>query len=194
MKYKIAVSGAAVTTHCCKEIKEISERIGREIAYQKCILITGATTGVPYFVAQGCKKAGGFSIGFSPAISETAHLKTYKLPIDVFDIIIYTGADYVGRDIIMTKSADAVIIVCGRMGTLHEFAAAFETKKLIGILEGSGGTADKIRMITKSPHRKVGKIIYEKNPEELIKKIIKLIKEKKKKNLKILGKNHNNDY
>lgn len=191
MKYKIVVSGAAITTHCCKEIKEISEKLGKEIARQKCILVTGATTGVPYLVAQGCKKAKGFSVGFSPAVSEAAHLKTYKLPIDAFDIMVYTGADYVGRDVIMTKSADAVIIVCGRMGTLHEFVTAFETKKIIGVLENTGGTADKIRTIVTGPHRETGKIIYEKNPEELVKKIIDLIKKRKKENLKILEKNHN---
>lgn len=184
MKYKIAVSGAARVSHCCRGIEEISKEVGREISRQKCILITGATTGVSYFAALGCKEAGGFSVGFSPATSEAAHLKTYKLPIDPFDIMIYTGADYVGRNVIMTKSVDGVIIVCGRMGTLHEFATAFEIQKPIGILEGSGGTADKIRVIATGPYRGVKKIIYEKDSKRLIQKLIQAIKKEKKLNSK----------
>jgi uncharacterized protein (TIGR00725 family) len=181
LKYKIAISGAAQIGHCCDGIEEISKRVGREIARHKCILVTGATTGIPYFAAQGCKEAGGFNVGFSPATSEAAHLRTYKLPIDAFDVMIYTGADYVGRDIIMTKSADGVIIICGRMGTLHEFATAFETQKPIGILEGTGGTADKIRMIATGPSRGIKKIIYEKDYKVLIQKLLKLIEIEKKK-------------
>jgi hypothetical protein len=184
MQYKIAVSGAAQVNHCCKAIEEISKEVGREIARQKCILVTGATTGVPYFSALGCKEAGGFNVGFSPATSEAAHLKTYKLPIEPFDVMIYTGADYVGRNVIMTKSVDGIIIICGRMGTLHEFATAFEIQKPIAVLEGTGGTADKIRQIATGPFRGVKKIIYEKNPKTLVKKLIALIKKDKRLNSK----------
>jgi len=180
MRYKIVVSGAAEISSCCQEIEEISKEVGRQVAHQKCILVTGATTGVPYFSALGCKEAGGFNIGFSPAISEAAHLKTYKLPVDPFDVVVYTGADYVGRNVIMTKSADGVIVICGRMGTLHEFATAFEIQKPIGVLEGSGGMADKIKEIATGPHRGVKKIIYEKSPKQLVQKLIELIKKEKK--------------
>lgn len=185
-KFEIAVSGAAQIGHCCKCIKKICEEVGKEIARQNCNLVTGATTGVPYLVAKGFKKAGGFSIGFSPATSETAHLKTYKLPIDVFDVMIYTGADYAGRNIIMTKSVDGVIIICGRMGTLHEFLTAFELKKPVGVLEGTGGTADKIRSIATGPHRGKWRIIYEKSPKKLVHELIKEIKKDKGRNHKLL--------
>jgi len=185
MKYKIAVSGAAHIGHCCKDIERLSKDIGREIAKEKCVLVTGATTGVPYFAALGCKKAGGFNVGFSPATSEEAHLKTYKLPVDVFDVMVYTGADYVGRNVIMTKSVDGVIIICGRMGTLHEFATAFEIQKPIAVLQKTGGTADKIKEIATGPYRGVKKIVYEENPKELVGRLIELIKKEKKENSKL---------
>lgn len=190
MRYKIVVSGAAEINHCCKGIHKISKEVGREIARKKCILVTGATTGVPYFAALGCKERGGFSVGFSPATSEAAHLKTYKLPTDPFDVMIYTGADYVGRNVIMTKSADGIIIICGRMGTLHEFATAFEIQKPIGVLEGTGGTADKIRQIATGPYRGVKKIIFEKNPKKLVEKLVILINKEKKLNSPIKGRKH----
>jgi len=184
-KFEIVVSGSATISHCCKNIIEIAKEVGREIARQGCNLVTGATTGVPYYVALGCKEAGGFSIGFSPASSEREHLKVYKLPTDVFDVIVYTGSDYVGRNVIMTKSADGVIIICGRMGTLHEFATAFEVQKPIGVLEGTGGTADKIRQIVTGPVRGTKKIIYEREPKKLVKKLIELIRKEKGRNKKL---------
>lgn len=181
-KLEIVVSGAAEISHCCDGIEEIAKEVGREIARQKCNLVTGATTGVPYFAALGCEEENGFNIGFSPAVSEKAHLETYKLPLEPFDIVIYTGSDYAGRNILMTKSADGVIIICGRMGTLHEFATAFEVQKPIGVLEGTGGTADKIRQIASPPYRGVKKIIYERDPKALVKKLIEQIKKEKKSN------------
>lgn len=84
----------------------------------------------------------------------------------------------------MTNAADGVIIICGRMGTLNEFTTAFEDQKPIGVLEGSGGIADKIRIIATGPHRGVKKIVYEKNPKKLVRKLIELLKKEKKKNLK----------
>lgn len=179
MDYKIAVTGASEVKPCAQNIIKLSKEIGREIARQNCVLITGATTGVPYFAAQGCKEAGGISIGFSPAVSELEHRKVYKLPYDVFDVIVYTGFDYAGRNLLMTRAADGIIVACGRMGTLNEFTIAFEDRKLIGVLEGSGGTADLIKYIVRRPHRKAGKIIYDHRPKNLVAKLIALIKEKK---------------
>jgi len=179
MRYKIAVSGAAQLTVCSKAASKLAEEIGREIVRQDCILITGATTGIPYYAAKGAKKAGGISIGFSPAASEVAHIKTYKLPIDAFDVMVYTGFDYAGRNLLMTRAADGVIIICGRMGTLNEFTIAFEDQKPIGVLEGSGGTADQIRELVQGPFRGQKKIIYGKEPQKLVKKLIALIKKEK---------------
>lgn len=175
-KYKIAVSGAAELTPCSKNIEKLSEEIGREIVRQNCILITGATTGAPYLVAKSCNKAGGVSIGFSPAVSEAEHKKVYKLPLDGFDVMVYTGFDYSGRNLLMTRAADAVIIVCGRMGTLNEFTIAYEDRKPIGVLLGSGGIADLVKSLTHRPHKKRGKIIYDSDPKKLVQKLVKYLK------------------
>lgn len=178
-KYKIAVSGAAQADICCLGIEGLAKEVGREIVRQGCILITGATTGIPYFAAKGAKEVKGVSIGFSPAPSEVKHKKTYRLPTDAFDVIVYTGFDYSGRNLLMTRAADGVIVVCGRMGTLNEFTIAFEDQKPIGVLEGSGGTADRIRGLVKGPFRGQKKIIYERDPKILVKKLIDLIKKEK---------------
>jgi len=178
--FKICVSGAAVTTHCKEAALELAKEVGREIIRQNGILITGATTGIPYWSAIGAKEEGGISIGFSPAASKTEHIRTYHLPTDYFDVIVYTGFNYAGRNLLMTRASDGVIIICGRIGTLNEFTIAFEDRKPIGVLVGSGGTADIIEKIVRGGHRGRGKIVYENNPKGLIRKLINLIQKEKK--------------
>lgn len=180
MSYKIAVSGAAQTNVCSREAAKLAEEVGREIVRQGCMLITGATTGIPDFSARGAKKEKGVSIGFSPAASIAAHLRKYRLPTRDYDVIVYTGFGYAGRNLLMTRAADGIIVICGRMGTLNEFTIAFEDEKPIGVLLGSGGTADKIQELLKSPFRGPKKTIYEKDPKLLVKKLISLIKKENK--------------
>lgn len=184
---KIAVSGAADLKNCPKETIRLAEEVGKEIIKQGCVLITGATTGIPYYSAKAAKAAGGISIGFSPAASKLSHVKAYRLPTDVFDVIVYTGFDYAGRNLLMTRAADGVIIIYGRMGTLNEFTIAFEDEKPTAVLEGSGGTADMIKVLLKMPSRSKKHIIYDKDPKKLVARLIQAIKKgraHKKKTLK----------
>lgn len=182
MKYKIAVSGAADISHCCPNIKELSEELGREIVKQGCVLLTGATTGAPFYAAKGAKEAKGISIGFSPANTEKEHIRTYRLPTEYCDLIVYTGFDYVGRNLILTKAANGVIVICGRTGTLNEFTVAFESRTPIGVLRGSGGTADLIDEILARGYRPKTKIVFDTDPKRLVQKLISLIKKEKRSN------------
>lgn len=173
---KIAVSGAANLKNCPKETIRLAEEVGKEIVKQGCVLITGATTGIPYYSAKAAKAAGGISIGFSPAASKLSHVRAYKLPTDVFDVIVYTGFDYAGRNLLMTRASDGIVVIYGRMGTLNEFTIAFEDEKPTAVLEGSGGTADMIKNLLKMTHKNKKQIVYEKDPKKLVEKLIKVIK------------------
>ncbi|MFH0852257.1 MAG: hypothetical protein V1845_01455 [bacterium] len=179
LKYKICVSGAAETDCCAPGALEKAKEVGREIVRHNGVLVTGATTGIPYWAAIGAKEEGGISIGLSPAASEIAHVKTYHLPVDYFDMIIYTGFEYAGRNLLLTRSSDAVIVVCGRMGTLNEFTIAFEDQKPIGILTETGGMSDFIDDIVEKANRGPGKIIYDSDPKRLVEKVIELVEKEK---------------
>lgn len=179
LKYKICVSGAARTDCCAPAAMEKTKELGRQIVKQGGVVMTGATTGVPYWAAIGAKEEGGICIGFSPAASEAAHVKTYHLPVDYHDVIVYTGFEYAGRNLILTRASDAVIISCGRLGTLNEFTVAFEDKKPIGVLTGTGGEADQLGDIVAKGHRGPGKIVYSDDPKELVEKLIEMIKKEK---------------
>lgn len=180
MKYKFVVSGAAETGHCAVDADKRAYEVGQEVVRQNGILITGATSGIPNFAAKGAKDEGGISIGISPAASYAAHVKSYKLPTENYDFIIYTGFDYSGRNLLLTRSADAVIVCCGRIGTLNEFTVAFEDHKPIGVLEGTGGFADEIKHILDLGHRGKGKVVYDSDPKKLVEKLIVLIDKEKK--------------
>lgn len=174
--FKICMSGAAETGHCGLDVFELGKEIGRQIAANDAILTTGATTGFPLYGAMGAKEGCGFSIGFSPASTEREHVETYKLPLDYMDVIIYTGFGFPGRDLLLTRSSDAVIVGCGRIGTFHEFTIAFEDRKPIGVLEGAWQTDELIKSILDASHRHNPKIIFDSDPKALVERVIELIK------------------
>jgi len=175
LKYKICVSGSADTTHISPNALKQAEELGRLVAQRNMVLVTGATTGAPYWAAKGAKQAGGIVIGVSPAASKRHHEKTYKLPIDYHDLIIYTGFGYSGRNLLLTRAADAVITLGGRIGTLNEFTNAFEDEKVQGVLLGQGGTTDLIPTILEKAHRGNGKVVYDTDPAKLVAKVARLV-------------------
>lgn len=178
MKYKFCVSGAAETDHCPPDVKKKAEELGRIIAQHDIILVNGATTGFPLFAAKGAKEAGGFVIGVSPAETEKEHKERYQLPLEHLDMIVYTGFGYSGRNLLLTRSADAVIVGCGRMGTLNEFTIAFEDKKPIGVLTDSGGTTDLIKeIIERSRRGGETPVVFDTNPTILVEKLLALLHE-----------------
>ena len=176
---KIAVSGSADTTHYGLDVFEKAKEIGREIAKQGAIINTGATTGFPFYAAMGAKDERGFSIGFSPASTEREHLETYKLPLDYMDVIIYTGFGYTGRDLLLVRASDAVIIGSGRIGTLNEFAVAFEDRRPIGILEGNWETDEILRHVIAASHRSHEHVIFDPDPKALVEKLIEMVQKQK---------------
>ncbi len=78
----------------------------------------------------------------------------------------------------MTKSSDAVIIGCGRVGTIHEFTMAYEEGKPIGVLEGPWETDEIIKTIIGNKNRTDKPIIFEKDPKKLVEKLLEILRSK----------------
>lgn len=179
LRYKIAVSGSA-KNNCAPGAYQKARIMGQELAKRGVVLISGATTDIPHWAAMGSKEEGGISIGLSPAVSKHEHVKKYKLPTSYMDLIIYTGFDYSGRNLLMIRSADAAIFACGRVGTLNEFTIAFEDKKPIGILTGSGGITTEIESILDTSERGRHNVVFDDDPVRLVDKVLDLVKEEDK--------------
>lgn len=180
-KLKICISGAADTTYCGDSAMELAKELGREIVRQGAILVTGATTGFPLWAAMGAKEiGGGISIGLSPASTEKEHVEVYGLPLDYLDIIIYTGFGYSGRNLLLTRSSDGVIVGCGRIGTVNEFTIAFEDHKPLGVLRGEWDMDEVLELMLEKSHRKEeGKVIFDESPKELVKKVMEAVQYEK---------------
>ena len=174
--YQICVSGSA-KGKTVKEGQKLAFGVGQAIAKAGHTLMTGATSGLPDSAAAGYKAAHGkMSLGLSPASTKVEHVLKYRLPTDHYDCILYTGLHYGGRDALLINSADAIVSIGGRLGTLHEFTIAAETHTPIGILEGAGGISAQIEGLLKLlPNADPDLVIFEPDLDKLIAKLTKLL-------------------
>jgi uncharacterized protein (TIGR00725 family) len=109
----IAVVGAG---KCQKKLRDVAALIGRYIAEHGGVLICGGLGGVMEGAARGAKEGGGTTIGVLPS-TERADANEF------IDHVILTGFGE-ARNILVIRSADAVIALPGKYGTLSEMAFA----------------------------------------------------------------------
>lgn len=169
-QYQICVSGAA-KGDSVEEGKELARAVGAAIAKAGHSLMTGATVGLPNYAAEGYKAAGGkMSVGISPASSKVEHVLKYRLPLEAYDTILYTGLHYIGRDTLLITSSDGVVSIGGRLGTLHEFTIAMESDTPIGFLQGAGGISEEIQTIMSlaQPLRDDSAVFFDESAEKLV--------------------------
>ena len=174
MKYKIGVYGSAKDENT--NVVEAARAIGRLIAENNCILITGSCSGIPYEASVSAKKHKGFTVGISPASNLQEHKEKYCFPVEGFDMLIYTGFGKKGRNVVSVLSCDAAIFISGGSGTLNEFTIAYDEGKVCGILLNTGGMTGIVEDLEKNViggrKKGAGTIIYESDPEKLIKRVI----------------------
>jgi uncharacterized protein (TIGR00725 family) len=168
--YQICVSGAA-KGDSVEEGRELARQIGVAIAKAGHSLLTGATIGLPNYAAEAYKAAGGaMSVGISPAASKVEHVMKYRLPVEAYDTILYSGLHYIGRDTLLITSSDAVVSLGGRLGTLHEFTIAMESDTPIGFLQGAGGISEEIQRIMElaTPVRNGSIVMFDDDADKLL--------------------------
>lgn len=113
----IAVIGSG---DCSPEEAGLAEEVGRELARNNVILICGGLGGVMEAACKGASAEGGVTIGILPGdIRQTAN--------HYVQIPIITGLGE-ARNVIVVKSAQAVIAIGGSFGTLSEISHARQNK------------------------------------------------------------------
>ncbi|MBC8182331.1 TIGR00725 family protein [candidate division KSB1 bacterium] len=120
----IAVIGQG--SNCSQKILALAEEVGKEIAKRDGIVICGGLKGVMEAVCRGAKQENGLTIGVIPGTQKSDANKFVDIPI-------VTGIGE-ARNSIIVRTADAVIAVGGKYGTLSEisFSLAFN-KPVIGL-------------------------------------------------------------
>jgi len=112
----IAVIGGS---QCSSQEAEVAESVGRELARQGAILVCGGRGGVMEAACRGASAEGGITIGILPGDSRQAANPYVQIPI-------VTGIGY-ARNVVVVKSAQAVIAIGGNYGTLSEISHALES-------------------------------------------------------------------
>ena len=157
-KRLIAVIGGG---QCSPEEVKLAEAVGRELAKRDVILVCGGLGGVMEAACKGAHSEGGITIGILPGDSRQAANPHVQIPI-------VTGIGY-ARNLIVVKSAQAVIAVGGSYGTLSEISYALQNGiPVIGLNTWSlsrNGEEDK-------------SVIPAQNPAEAVNKALSLIAER----------------
>lgn len=115
-----------------EDIEQMAEDIGRGIAKNGAVLISGGRSGVMEASCRGAKKEKGLVIGILPKNREQAN--------QYVDISIVTGMGD-ARNVLLVNSADIIFSICGGVGTLSEIALALKADKKVISLKQSGGVS-----------------------------------------------------
>jgi len=100
--------------NCTPEVERIAQDLGKKLSKVVDVLVSGGLSGVMEAVCSGFKAGGGLTIGFIPTYSKEDANK-------FVDIAIPTGLG-LARNVLVVKSADIVVALAGRAGTLSEIA------------------------------------------------------------------------
>ena len=119
----IGVIGAG---ECNQEIYDLAYDLGRQLAENGYSLICGGLGGVMEAACKGAKSKNGSTIGILPG-NDISEANSYV------DFPVATGMG-IGRNIIIIRSANLLIAVNGKYGTLSEIAFALQLNKpVIGL-------------------------------------------------------------
>src|SRR5438874_4816207 len=111
----VAVIGAG---RCEPPIAALAEELGRRLAQAGATVVCGGLGGVMEAACRGAKSAGGLTIGILPG-TDRADANAWV------DIAIPSGLGE-ARNILVVRSAQAVIAIGGEFGTLSEIAFALK--------------------------------------------------------------------
>lgn len=113
---QVAVSGPGdATPEECATAREL----GRLLAREGVVVLTGGLGGVMAAAAEGAREAGGLAVGLLPGTDRAAGSPAHG-------VLIATGLGEL-RNGVLVRAADAVVAVGGSWGTLSEVALALRT-------------------------------------------------------------------
>ncbi len=106
-----------------KALLMMAEEVGRLIARRGAVLLCGGLGGIMEAAARGAKSYGGLTLGILPQ-DDRRHANPH------IDVAVATGLG-MGRNVIIARTADAVVAIGGQYGTLSEIAFSLQMKKTV---------------------------------------------------------------
>ena len=148
----IAVIGGS---ECSPQEAKLAEEVGRELARQGVILVCGGLGGIMKAACKGASSQGGVTIGILPGGNRQAANPYVQIPI-----VTNLGE---ARNVVVVKSAEAVIAIGGGYGTLSEIGHALRNGiPVIGLNTWSlsrDGQPDNSIILAQDPTEAVSKAI-----------------------------------
>lgn len=160
------------------EVEEKTKKLGKALAEQGAVVVTGGNGGLMSLVSEAAAKAGGITVGIlARELEDIGPDHPWFNPYNT--IQIRTGQTFTSRSSIVVRSSDAVIVVAGGVGTLTEVSIAYNLKRPIVVLKGSGMMADKLQSMFPDgymDHRRLTKIHFIEDPEKAAETAVELAK------------------
>ncbi len=112
------VIGVIGSGQCSPQEAALAETVGRELAKRGAILLCGGLSGVMEAACKGAVLESGMTIGILPGDSTSSANNFVQIPIA-------TGLGE-ARNLLIVKTAQAIIAIGGEYGTLSEIAFALK--------------------------------------------------------------------
>lgn len=128
-KTTIAIVGSHNPISYSEHQLEFARVVGSHIAKYGGTVTTPADASIASWVALGSLESNGLVVGFSPASSKYEHENHFRLPSEDITHMVYTGFGFLGRDITMLRSSDAVLVFLNEDRVYHELVLAKELQK-----------------------------------------------------------------
>lgn len=168
--YTIGVIGGSKVS---QDIYELAYTLGGLIWKAGFNLVCGGLSGVMEACCKGYVETRnsphGIAIGIIPGEQK-------KQANPYLDIVIPTGMG-IGRNLLVVRTAELIIVVDGCSGTLSEIAYGWQLEKPIISIKKSGGWAEKLAG-AKIDNRRDDIIVGVDTPEEAVQYARKLLKSK----------------
>ncbi|MGQ9759961.1 MAG: TIGR00725 family protein [Candidatus Methanomethylicaceae archaeon] len=160
------------------EVKEKVKKLGSALARRGAIVITGGNGGLMTLISEAVTRAGGMTVGIlARELEEIGSEHPWYNPYNT--IKIRAGQTFTSRSSIVVRSSDAVVVVAGGVGTLTEVSIAYNLKRPVVVLRGSGMMADKLPSMFPDgymDHRRLVKLHFVEDPEEAAETAVNLAK------------------
>lgn len=173
-KYQIGVIGSAGNEEYPGKNKQrakifnIAKILGKLIAREGAILITGGKGGVMEASCKGAKSVGGITVGYVKG-------KERLTSNEFTDIEVVSGMEGCGEETMLILSCDGIIAIGGGAGTLQELAIAYRNKKPVVVIDLGYGWASKLAN-TYLDERNNKKFLCAKTPKEAVNLLLKNLK------------------
>src|ERR1051326_6644957 len=195
MKYKLGIYGSNIRES--EKAVAIARQLGKVLAQNNVIVVTGGCSGMPYAVAHAARQEGAEVWGFTPEHDEAEQRRAYPHDdINIYTRLLYVPArynehfllerelpaqeDYAARlkyrNVISTLHVDAGIIISGGWGTLNEFTNLIYDGKPIGVLTGTGELADELpTWFPRLRKKSESQVLFSQKADELVELVLRAL-------------------